>query len=301
MSKSTMHAAFVVVAPALFVLLWSTGFVGGRFVIPYADPLTFTSIRFAIVVALLVSFVSISRRRQFPRQLSMWGHLAVSGVLIHAGFVGGVFIALDLGVDIGIASLIAGTQPLLTAIVVIPLLGETLSRRQWVGFVVGFLGLMMVVLKAMEVGALPFWGLVGCIVGLCGITFGSLYQKRFVVGIDLLTGSMIQFSAALIPCLLWAFMFETRTIEWNTTVILTLFWMCLGLSIGAITTLLFLIREGAASRVSSLFYLVPPVTAVQGFWLFGERLSALQVAGIGMAAIGVALINSTSERPEAKS
>jgi len=295
MSQSSIHTAFVRAAPAIFVFLWSTGFVGGRFAIPYADPITFTSIRFAIVVVLLALVVTISRRRQLPQRLSMWAHLAVSGVLIHAGFVGGLFIAIDLGVNIGIASLIAGTQPLLTAVVVIPLLGETLSGRQWTGFIIGFLGLAMVVVKAAEVGALPLAGLVACIVGLCGITFGTLYQKRFVVGIDLLAGSVIQFAAALLPCVVWAFLFETRTIEWNTTVILTLVWMCLGLSIGAITILLFLIREGAASKVSSLFYLVPPVTALQGYWLFGEQLTVLQIVGIGMAALGVALINSTSK------
>lgn len=290
MTAST-HATFVRAAPVIFVFLWSTGYVGGRFAIPYSDPLTFTSIRFAIVIALLAMIVIIGRR-QIPLSMSMWGHLAVTGILIHAGFVGGVFIAIDLGVNISIAALIAGTQPLLTAIVVIPLLGETLTQRQWVGFVVGFLGLAMVVLKTMEIGALPLAGFAGCVVGLCGITFGSLYQKRYVVGIDLIAGSVIQFSAALIPCVLWAFLVETRTIEWNMHVILTLLWMCLGLSIGAISILLFLIREGAASRVSSLFYLVPPVTAVQGYWLFGEKLSALQIVGMGMAALGVALINS---------
>ena len=290
MTAST-HATFVRAAPAIFVFLWSTGYVGGRFAIPYADPLTFTSIRFAIVIMLLAIIVLVGRR-QMPPSIRMWGHLAISGILIHAGFVGGVFIAIDLGVNISIAALIAGTQPLLTAIVVIPLLGETLTRQQWVGFVAGFLGLAMVVLTTMEIGALPLAGLAGCVVGLCGITFGSLYQKRYVVGIDLLAGSIIQFSSALIPCLLWAFLVESRTIEWNMQVLLTLLWMCLGLSIGAITILLFLIREGAASRVSSLFYLVPPVTAVQGYWLFGERLTTLQIVGMGMAALGVALINT---------
>ncbi len=297
MGSASSRSLFVRLAPALFVFLWSTGYVGGRFAIPYADPLTFTSIRFAIVITLLAVIVLIGRR-QMPRSINMWGHLAISGILIHAGFVGGVFIAIDLGVNISIAALIAGTQPLLTAIVVIPLLGETLTGRQWAGFVVGFLGLVMVVLKTIEIGALPLAGLAGCVVGLCGITFGSLYQKRYVVGIDLLAGSIIQFSAALIPCVLWAFIVETRHIEWNNQVILTLLWMCFGLSIGAITILLFLIREGAASRVSSLFYLVPPVTAVQGYWLFGERLSVLQIVGMGMAALGVALINTNNSAAE---
>ena len=290
MSKYSKRSAVVCIAPVVFVILWSTGFVGTRFVIPYADPITFTALRFAIVCTLLTAFVIVSRR-QLPRSWNMWLHLAVSGVLIRAFFVGGMFVAIYLGVNISIAALIAGTQPLLTAIVAIPFLGEALSRRQWIGFVIGFLGLSMVVMKSLEVGDLPLSGFSGAVSALCGITFGTLYQKRYVVGVDLLSGSAIQFFFALSPCLIWAFAFETRTIEWNLTVILTLLWMCLALSIGAISILLFLIREGAASRVSSLFYLVPPVTALQGYWLFDDRLSSIQIIGIALAALGVALIN----------
>lgn len=289
MSRSSVHPTFVLCAPTLFVFLWSTGYVGARFGLPYADPLTFTSARFAIVLALLAMIVA-ARRRPLPSR-RMVAHLAVSGVLIHACFVGGVYLAIDYGVDISIAALIAGAQPLLTAAVVLPLLGETLSRRQWIGFVIGFVGLALVVLKTIEVGALPLAGLAGCIVGLCGITFGTLYQKRFVVDVDLFAGSTVQFAAALVLCAIWAYVFESGRIEWNTTVIFTMVWLCLGMSIGAISILMFLIREGAASRVSSLFYLVPPVTALQGYWLFGERLGSEQIVGIGIAALGVALIN----------
>jgi drug/metabolite transporter (DMT)-like permease len=274
------------------VFLWSTGYVGARFGLPFADPLTFTSIRFAIV-ALLLGLIACARKTRLPTSPRAWGHLAVSGILIHACFIGGVFSAINIGVDISIAALIAGSQPLLTAIFVVLFFGETLNRLQWLGFVVGFAGLAMVVVKSVEIDALTATGIAACLLGLFGITIGAIYQKRYVVGTDLLTGSAIQFAFALVPCVLWALMFETGTIDWTLTVGLALAWLCLVLSIGAISILLFLIREGAASRVSSLFYLVPPVTALQGYWFFGESLAMIQVVGISVAALGVALINYT--------
>jgi drug/metabolite transporter (DMT)-like permease len=274
------------------VFLWSTGYVGARFGLPFADPLTFTSIRFAIV-ALLLGLIACARKTRLPTSPRAWGHLAVSGILIHACFIGGVFSAINIGVDISIAALIAGSQPLLTAIFVVLFFGETLNRLQWLGFVVGFAGLAMVVVKSVEIDARTATGIAACLLGLFGITIGAIYQKRYVVGTDLLTGSAIQFAFALVPCVLWALMFETGTIDWTLTVGLALAWLCLVLSIGAISILLFLIREGAASRVSSLFYLVPPVTALQGYWFFGESLAMIQVVGISVAALGVALINYT--------
>lgn len=287
---------FVALAPAVFVLLWSTGYVGARYGLPFADPLTFTSMRFAIVIVLLAIILAV-RRAGLPRTPRMWGHLAVSGILIHACFVGGVYYAIDLGVEISIAALIAGTQPLLTAAVAVTFLGEHLTARQWSGFVLGFCGLALVVLKTMSIGALSTAGLIGCLVGLCGITFGTIYQKHYVVGVDPMSGSLVQFAAALVPCLVWASAFEQGEIVWNTTVVLTLTWLCLAMSLGAISILLFLIRQGAASKVASLFYLVPPVTAIQGYFLFAERLSLPQIFGIGLAALGVSLINS----PQTKS
>ena len=274
------------------MFLWSTGYVGARFGLPFADPLTFTSIRFAIV-ALLLGLIACARKTRLPTSPRAWGHLAASGILIHACFIGGVFSAINIGVDISIAALIAGSQPLLTAIFVVLFFGETLNRLQWLGFVVGFAGLAMVVVKSVEIDALTATGIAACLLGLFGITIGAIYQKRYVVGTDLLTGSAIQFAFALVPCVLWALMFETGTIDWNLTVGLALAWLCLVLSIGAISILLFLIREGAASRVSSLFYMVPPVTALQGYWFFGESLAMIQVVGISVAALGVALINYT--------
>jgi len=286
----TSSPALIRAAPAIFVFLWSTGYVGARFGLPYADPLTFTAVRFAIVTVLLALLIA-GQGRSLPRSPVMWLHLAVSGVLIHACFIGGVYYAIDSGVDISIAALIAGTQPLLTAFVAVAVLGESLRRAQWLGFAIGFAGLGLVVVKSIAIGALPWAGLGGCFLALAGITFGTLYQKRFVVGTDLMAGSSVQFCAALIPCALWAVLFEDGRIEWNVTVIATLAWLCLAMSLGAISILLVLIRNGAAARVSSLFYLVPPVTAVQGYLLFGERLTPTQIAGIALAASGVALIN----------
>ena len=290
MIHATKQLAFVRAAPGLFVFLWSTGYVGARFGLPFAEPLTLTALRFAIVVALLALIVRVLGRR-LPRAPRMWAHLAVSGVLIHAGFIGGIFVAIDRGIDIGIAALIAGVQPLLTALLSVSFLGESLSARQWAGFVVGFVGLGFVVVQGLAVGALPPVAVAACVVGLCGITFGTLYQKHFVLGVDLLAGSGVQFAAALLPCVAGALLFETRAVEWNVTVVLVLAWLCVVMSIGAITILLFLIREGAASQVSSLFYLVPPVTAAQGYLLFDERLSPLQLFGIAVTALGVAMIN----------
>jgi len=290
MTGTVDQSRFVRLAPATFVLLWSTGYVGARYGLPYADPLTFTALRFAIVCALLIAIAAV-RGRTLPRSPSAWWHLAASGVLIHACFIGGVFYAIAGGMDISIAALIAGMQPLLTAVILVTFMGERLSMVQWSGFGLGFCGLALVLFKTIEIGALPLDGLAGCFLGLFGITCGTLYQKRYVTGNDPVTGSTIQFGAAFVPCALYALAFESCTIEWNTTVVLTLAWLCLAMSIGAISILLFLIRRGAAASVSSLFYLVPPVTALQGYVLFGEHLTFGQLAGIALAAIGVALIN----------
>ncbi len=296
MSHALAHPHFVRAAPAIFVFLWSTGYVGARYGLPYAEPLTLTSMRFALVLVILSAIVA-TRGSRLPRAGSMWGHLAVAGLLIHTCFIGGIFTAIHLGTDISIAALIAGGQPLLTAIVAVTLLGETLTRRQWGGFILGFAGLVLVVTRGLTAGAVPPLGLLACIIALAGMTFGTLYQKRFVVGVDLLAGSAAQFGFALIPCLLWAWMFETREVVWTTTLVLAIAWLVLALSIGAISVLLFLIREGAATRVSSLFYLVPPVTALQGYLLFDEHLGVVQVAGIGVTAIGVAMINYSNTAP----
>lgn len=284
---------FTRLAPALFVVLWSTGFIGAKFGLPYCEPLTFLWLRYSTVTALL-GLVIFFQRIPLPRSPRMWLHLGVSGVLLHGVYIGGVFFAISRGMPAGISSLIVGVQPLLTAALAGPLLGERLTRRQLAGFVLGFVGLALVVSKSFTRGELPLAGLVTCTAALFAITLGTLYQKRHVVGVDIRAGSFVQFLATAVPCFVLAQLLETGVVHWHPRFVFALAWLCLGLSLGAISILWTLIKRGAASKVASLFYLVPPVTALEGFALFGESLLPLQLAGMAVTAFGVALINRAS-------
>lgn len=289
-TAATSAGAFARLAPAVFVLLWSTGFVGAKFGLPYSEPVTFMWYRYTIVSALLGAFV-LAVRAPWPRQPLAYVHLAITGLLLHGVYIGGVFIAIAHGMSSGIAALIVGVQPLLTATLVGPLLGERLSARQWLGFVVGFAGLVLTVLETLDRGELPLFGLVTCLCALLAITFGTLYQKRHTAGVDSRVGALVQFMATAVAAGLVANLFETRVVEWHPRFVFALAWLCLALSLGAISILWALIRRGAAARVASLFYLVPPVTALEGYFLFGETLHPVQMLGIATTAIGVALIN----------
>jgi drug/metabolite transporter (DMT)-like permease len=289
-TAATSAGAFARLAPAVFVLLWSTGFVGAKFGLPYSEPVTFMWYRYTIVSALLGAFV-LAVRAPWPRQPLAYVHLAVTGLLLHGVYIGGVFIAIAHGMSSGIAALIVGVQPLLTATLVGPLLGERLSTRQWLGFFVGFAGLVLTVLETLDRGELPLFGLVTCLCALLAITFGTLYQKRHTAGVDSRVGALVQFMATAVAAGLVANLFETRVVEWHPRFVFALAWLCLALSLGAISILWALIRRGAAARVASLFYLVPPVTALEGYFLFGETLHPVQMLGIATTAIGVALIN----------
>jgi len=277
-------------APALFVFLWSTGFIGARYGLPHAEPNTFLAIRFVIVIAML-AVVARWRGASWPREPRIFMHLAVSGVLMHSTYLGGVFAAIHGGLNAGLAALIVGTQPLITAAVVGPLFGERLNARQWAGFVLGFAGLTLVLSKSFARGELPPVAVACAVLGLAGITIGTLYQKRYVVNVDLWSGSLLQFCAALVPTGVLALCFEHRDVAWTPSFVFALGWLCIVLSLGAIGVLWTLIQRGAAARVASLFYLVPPATAFEAWLLFDETLLAIQIAGIALTAVGVALIN----------
>jgi drug/metabolite transporter (DMT)-like permease len=282
--------SFATVAPALFVFLWSTGFIGARYGLPHAEPHSFLAIRFMIVIALL-AVVALWRRAAWPRSPRLYLHLAVSGVLMHSTYLGGVFSAIHAGLNTGLAALIVGTQPLITAALVGPLFGERLDARQWGGFVLGFVGLVLVLSKSFALGDLPLVAVAYALLGLMGITFGTLYQKRHVVNVDLWSGSLVQFCAALLPTGLLALCFEHEAVQWTPSFVFALGWLCLVLSLGAIGVLWTLIQRGAAAQVASLFYLVPPATAFEAWLLFDETLRGVQMAGIVLTAVGVALIN----------
>lgn len=274
--------------PFLFVFLWSTGFIGAKFGLPHAEPLSFLLARYGFVIALMTAIALLSRA-PWPRDWRQWLHIGVSGVLVHAVYLGGVFSAIKQGLPAGVTSLVVGMQPLLTALGAGWLLKEKVSGRQWLGLLLGLAGVALVVSGKVGNAAVgPM--LVPALLALLGITAGTLYQKRFCARFDLRTGSVIQFvpSAALTAVAIACF--EEFRIEWTPQFAFALAWLVLVLSIGAISLLNLLIRNGSAVNVASLFYLTPPTTALIAWGAFGETLSPLALAGMALAVGGVYLV-----------
>jgi drug/metabolite transporter (DMT)-like permease len=286
----TTRRAMPGLMPGLFVLLWSTGFIGGKLGLPYAGPMTFLALRFGIVTALM-AVVAMIARSAWPRNWREAGHMAAVGLLIQFSYLGGVFFALSRGVSAGLAALVVGLQPVLTAALVGQLLGERVRARQWAGLGLGLLGVALVVWEKADLGGFSVDGMAAVVFALFGITLGTVYQKRFCARLDLVTSTVVQNAAAGTAIALCALVFEPITIVWTGRFVFALLWLCLVLSVGATILLLFLLRRGAASRVASLFYLVPPVTALMAFFLFGESLEALAILGMSIAMAGVALVN----------
>jgi drug/metabolite transporter (DMT)-like permease len=276
--------------PALFVLLWSTGFIGARLGMPHAEPMTFLSLRFALTAGCLAAVAAVWRA-PWPGRAAEWGHLAMAGLLMHGAYLGGVFVAIRLGLEAGLSALIVSLQPLLVAAAAPFLLRERVSARRWLGLGLGLLGVTLVLSGKLGQGAAGFWPVAACLGALAGITIGTLYQTRFCAGQDLRTGNLIQFAAAAAACWALALLFESREIVWAPSLIFALVWLVVVLSLGAIPLLYLLLRRGAASRVTSLFFLVPPTTALIAWPLFGERLGPVPLAGMAVAAAGVALVN----------
>lgn len=277
--------------PFFFVLLWSTGFIGARFGLPHAEPLTFLFARYVLVIALL-TLLALAARAPWPRDARLIVHLAIAGVLVHGIYLGGVFLAIAQGLPAGITALVVGMQPLLTAASAGWLLGERVTRRQWLGLAAGFAGVALVVSSKLG-GELPLGAaLLPALVALLAITGGTLYQKRFCPQFDLRSGSVIQFAAAALLTGLGAAASETMVIDWAPEFVGALLWLVLALSVGAISLLNLLIRSGSAVNVSSLFYLTPPLTALIAWLLFDERLTPLALAGFALAVSGVYLARS---------
>ena len=271
----------------LFVLLWSTGFIGARMGMPYAEPFSFLSLRFAIAIFLLGALALIARAPWPGWRLA--GHSMVVGVLLHGLYLGAVFWAIDHGLPAGISAMIVGLQPILVAILAWPLLGERVQKWQWLGLIVGAAGLVLVLLPKFEFDGpgINFINIFVCVFAMLGQTGGTIYQKKFATSVPLRTGTLWQYVGALIPSFLYALSFETFTFEWNGDLVFAMAWLVLVLSIAAVFLLMLLIRDGSVSKVSSLFYLVPASTAIIAYFLFGETLSALQLVGMVLCAIGV--------------
>lgn len=274
----------------MFVLLWSTGFVGAKYGLPYAEPFTFLAIRLLIASALL-AVLAVVLRAPAPRGRTQWGRSAVTGVLLHAGYLGGVFWAISRGFPAGVSSVVVSLQPVLVAALAGTVLGETLRRLQWAGMVLGVIGVALVLGPALAAAdGVPVSGLLSCLLALLAGTAGTLHQKRHGDGIPLLGGTAVQYAAAGVLLGVLALSTEDTSVTWTPRFVAALAWLVVALSIGAVLVLLVLLRRGSASGVSSLFYLVPPATAVEAYLLFDETLALVSVLGTVVATVGVALV-----------
>jgi drug/metabolite transporter (DMT)-like permease len=286
-SESPLIAAM----PVLFVSIWSTGFIVAKFGLPYAPPLTFLLLRFVGVLAVLLPLVLLMRA---PWPVGSMRHIAVSGVLLQAAYLAGVWVAISLGMPAGLSALIVGLQPVLTACAA-PLIGETIRRRQWLGLALGLGGVALVVASKITLVGLTWESLSLCVFALAAITIGTLYQKRYCASFDLRTGTVIQFAASAVVVLPLAIALEDFTlsmdsVQWTPQFLGAMLWSVFALSIGGIFLLFALIRRRAATHVTSLMYLTPPATALMAWIMFGEAFSIAGIAGMLLAVLGVALV-----------
>lgn len=282
-----MTTRFSRVFPLAFVLLWSTGFIGARLGLPYAEPLTFLFIRYLAVMGCM-ALVAVTASAPWPATPKAWLHLGVAGLLLHGVYLGGVFIAISKGLPAGVTSLVVGVQPLLTAVGAGWLLRETVVRRQWIGLCLGLAGVGLVVFGKVGSG-FGMNALWPAIAALVGITAGTLYQKRFCSPFDWRTGAIAQFLPTAVVTFAVASLTESFHVKWTGEFVFALSWLVLVLSIGAISLLNWLIRHSDAVNIASLFYLVPPCTAIVAWVLFDEAFSGLALVGMAFTVCGVYL------------
>ena len=289
--------------PAVFVLIWSTGFIVAKFGLPYAPALTFLVIRYLLSMACFLVWIALSRAA-WPRLARQWAHLGVTGVLMHAGYLGGVWVAVKSGMGSGLIALIVGLQPVLTALWISAVHSpanaknaqSSITPRQWLGLVLGLGGLLLVVARKFGTGNEVTALTLGCsIFALLSITAGTLYQKRFVQPCDVRTANTIQLLAAFIVTCPLVFL-EHEAIVWNHYFVGAMAWSVLALTLGGSSLLYLLIQRGAATAVTSLFYLVPPTTALMAWALFGESITVVTVAGTALTALGVSLVVRPAKR-----
>ena len=285
----TLRAAF----PALFVLIWSTGFIVARYGMPHAEPMTFLLLRFIGVLTLLLPAAWLMRA-PWPSRSQAW-KIALAGLLLQAGYLGGVWAAVRHGMTAGLIALIVGLQPIITAWLA-GVVQERISKIQWLGLVLGLSGVGLVVWAKLSLAGLSLVSLGLGVIALTSITAGTLYQKAACPHFDLRTGAIIQYAASALVCLPFVFGLETRDIDWHPEMIGALLWSIVALSIGAISLLFIMIREGAATKVTSLLYLTPPTTAVMAYFLFDEPMTGLTMAGIVITMAGVWLVTKVKDR-----
>ena len=275
-------------APAIFVVLWSTGFIATKYVVNNADPLTYLAIRMALVVGLMAVIAAIARPK-WPDRIGI-AHSIVAGILVHGFYLGGTAIAIAHSIPAGLSALIPGLQPILTSTIANRWLGERVTPVQWSGLLLGLAGVVLI-LHDRPMSGEAGWGWLASGVSLVSITLGTLYQRRYCGKIDWRAGNVVQYVGVTIFFAVAAWLFEDNVVHWTAEFTLALGWLVVVLSIGSIGLLYWLIRHSAATSVASLFYLVPAVTAVMAYVLFGERLDWIAIAGMIACAAGVFLVN----------
>ena len=302
MSGGRSSDAWLRAIPAVFVLIWSTGFIVARYGMPHAPPLSFLALRYTLSIACFLAWIAWAKVA-WPQSRAQWLHLSVTGILMHAGYLGGVWVAVKAGMGSGLSSLIVGFQPVLTAIwLAYSLRGSDqpgVSRRQWLGLLLGFVGLLMVVWRKLTLGTpldhVTPANMAFALAALLSITVGTLYQKRFVQACDVRSANTVQLLAALVVTLPFALM-ETEAMRWSAELAGAMAWSVLGLTLGGSSLLYMLIQRGAAATVTSLMYLVPPTTAMLAWLLFGETITAATLVGTTLTALGVSLVVRASPR-----
>ena len=275
-------------APAIFVVLWSTGFVATKYVVHNADPLSYLAIRMALVVAIM-AVIAVVARPPWPDRIGI-AHSVAAGILVHGIYLGGTAIAIAHSIPAGLSALIPGLQPILTSTLANRWLGERVTPLQWSGLLLGLAGVVLILHNRPMTGEAG-WGWLASGVSLVSITLGTLYQRRYCGNIDWRAGNLVQYIAVAVFFALGAWWFENNVVHWTREFVLALAWLVVVLSIGSIGLLYWLIRRSAATSVASLFYLVPAVTAVMAYVLFGERLDAVAIAGMVACAAAVFLVN----------
>ena len=302
MNSTESTASWVKHMPAVFVLIWSTGFIVARFGMPHAPPFSFLWFRYAFSIACFLIWIQWARVR-WPQGQREWLHLSVTGVLMHAGYLGGVWAAVKAGMGSGLSALIVGLQPVLTAIWLSThgTAQNAVSRRQWMGLMLGLCGLLLVVWRKLTQGsALDHVTLVNlgfAVMALFSITLGTLYQKRFVQPCDVRTANTVQLMAAMLVTTPLALL-ESEPVQWNSELVGAMAWSVLGLTLGGSSLLYLLIQKGAAASVTSLMYLVPPSTAIMAWILFDEPITVVTLMGIALTAWGVSWVVRPAKLPE---
>lgn len=300
MSSGRASDAWVRATPAVFVLIWSTGFIVARYGMPHSPPFSFLVLRYLLSIACFLPWIFWAKV-PWPKTTPQWLHLSVSGMLMHGGYLGGVWVAVKAGMGSGLTSLIVGFQPVLTAIWLSYSLRRSdqpgVTRQQWLGLLLGFAGLLMVVWRKLTLDSpmdhVSSFNMAFAVGALLSITIGTLYQKRFVKPCDVRSANTVQIMAALAITVPLA-LAETQPMDWNVELAGALAWSVLGLTVGGSSLFYVLIQRGAAAAVTSLMYMVPPTTAILAWMLFGESITAATLVGTALTALGVSLVVRTS-------